>query len=287
MDKKINCIICDKETSAKRIGKKYCRECLKKKAQLRKKKYLNSSKGKEVTKSYSKRYYRENAKKCRESSKIWANNNEERRNENLKRFKERNPNYFKEWNKKNWQINKEKEQQRTREYHQKNRGEILKKLKEYRKQNKDYFKEKWKEYYKINKKKLLQRKKIWNEKNKEHNKIVRTKYYLSPRGKEIMSHNNRLRKIRKRNAIHNFSLGDWKNKVEKTWGICPMCNKIVGIENMTLDHIFPISKVPVGFVYEIEDVQPLCHNCNSSKNNKINENEMKLLIESSTKQGLI
>ncbi len=34
MNKKINCVLCGKETPAKRICKKYCEECLKKKACL-------------------------------------------------------------------------------------------------------------------------------------------------------------------------------------------------------------------------------------------------------------
>lgn len=198
-----------------------------------------------------------------------------------------NKDYFKKKNKDYWEKNKEKEKMRTKEYHFKNRRKILEKMKEYRNNHKDYFKEKWEEYYKINKEKLLQRKNIWNEKHKEHNKLMSKKYYQSPRGKEIMSHHNRLKKIRIRNIIHSFSLEDWKKKVEETWGICPRCKKVVGIQNMTLDHIFPISKVPKGFVYKIEDVQPLCHICNSSKNNRIDETEMDFLIEASIEQGLI
>ena len=54
-----------------------------------------------------------------------------------------------------------------------------------------------------------------------------------------------------------------------TSGICPECNSFIGIENLTLDHIIPISKVPVGFIYTINDVQPLCKGCNSSKGNKL------------------
>ena len=102
-----------------------------------------------------------------------------------------------------------------------------------------------------------------------------------------MSKNNRLRKLRKKRLIHDFTLEDWKKRVEETGGICPVCEKFVGIENMTLDHIFPISKVPAGFVYKINDVRPLCHVCNSRKNNRLEKWEMDFLIDASIEQGLI
>ena len=53
-------------------------------------------------------------------------------------------------------------------------------------------------------------------------------------------------------------------------GTCPECKKITSEGNpMCLDHIIPISKAPKGMVYKIDDVQPLCRQCNSSKGDKI------------------
>ena len=48
-----------------------------------------------------------------------------------------------------------------------------------------------------------------------------------------------------------------------------MCKKDLGIENLTLDHIFPISKAHEGRIYTIDDVQPLCIRCNTKKNDKV------------------
>ena len=58
-------------------------------------------------------------------------------------------------------------------------------------------------------------------------------------------------------------------KLYKTHGFCPRCDKWIGIEKLTLDHIIPLSKSPEGFDYTINDVQPLCRPCNSSKNDRI------------------
>lgn len=69
------------------------------------------------------------------------------------------------------------------------------------------------------------------------------------------------------NISHSFSYDEWNDKLISTQGICPMCGRFVGIENLTMDHIIPVSKVKEGFIYTINDVQPLCKPCNSSKNN--------------------
>ncbi len=66
---------------------------------------------------------------------------------------------------------------------------------------------------------------------------------------------------------HDFVSSEWINKLEKTKGVCNCCGKYVGIGNLTIDHILPISYAPKGFKYKIEDVRPLCSPCNISKYN--------------------
>ena len=78
------------------------------------------------------------------------------------------------------------------------------------------------------------------------------------------------RKFRIKEFKHLFSNQEWMDKVERTKGICPICGKYVGIENMTLDHIIPLTKAPPKFVYTINDVQPMCNRCNSKKGNRKN-----------------
>lgn len=88
--------------------------------------------------------------------------------------------------------------------------------------------------------------------------------------KQRRAHNESLmRRARLNNVSHNFTYDEWLDRVEMTNGICPICNKFVGKENMTLDHIIPISKVESGYIYTIDDVQPLCKSCNCSKGAKI------------------
>jgi len=82
---------------------------------------------------------------------------------------------------------------------------------------------------------------------------------------------NIVRRARVNSIFHSFTYYDWLNKIEDTNGICTGYNRephFVGKENLSLDHIFPISKAEEGRTYTINDVQPLCHSCNSRKSNK-------------------
>lgn len=76
------------------------------------------------------------------------------------------------------------------------------------------------------------------------------------------------RRIKKNKMIHNFSYNEWQKKLKATKGICPNCKKYIGIENLTIDHIYPISKAKEGHIYNLKDVQPLCKRCNSKKGAK-------------------
>ena len=69
--------------------------------------------------------------------------------------------------------------------------------------------------------------------------------------------------------IHDFTQEGWLQKLKDTFGVCPRCDRYIGIRKLSLDHIIPISKVEEGQVYNIGDVQPLCRSCNSSKNGKV------------------
>jgi len=98
---------------------------------------------------------------------------------------------------------------------------------------------------------------------KEYGKNYRKEYPEVARKKE------RKRRAIKENIIETFSNEEWLQKLKDTFGVCPKCNKYVGIAHLTLDHIKPISKAKQGQIYTIDDVQPLCHSCNSRKGNRV------------------
>lgn len=120
--------------------------------------------------------------------------------------------------------------------------------------------------------------KAWRRKNDAtpKRKLGRKLYRQTERGKEVFRMLWRRREARKNNCINKFTIEAWQEKVKATNGICPQCKINVGIDKLTMDHIYPISKANEDYlrtgikrIYTIDDVQPLCRSCNSSKHNKI------------------
>ncbi|MCK5321594.1 HNH endonuclease [Candidatus Pacearchaeota archaeon] len=111
----------------------------------------------------------------------------------------------------------------------------------------------------------------YHKENKDAIRNTKRKYRASEYGKLKCQDHSRKRRVRKINVIHNFSLEEWKLKLKQTNGYCPSCKKFVGILKLTLDHTPPISKVSKGFVYTINEVNPLCKSCNSKKYNKMDK----------------
>lgn len=110
-------------------------------------------------------------------------------------------------------------------------------------------------------------KKIYKENGKL--KEYMRNFLSTDKGKLCRRKVNFRRRIKFINLIESYTYIEWNTKLDKTNGICPKCNIFVGKNKLTIDHIIPISKAPEGFIYTINDIQPLCHSCNSKKGDKI------------------
>ena len=136
-----------------------------------------------------------------------------------------------------------------------------------------------KERYQNNKKKINEQNKEWKQNNPEKVKKINRKHRQSKKGikydKEWKQNNPekckkscRKRRAMKNNIIETYTQQEWEAKLFWSFGYCLSCGRFVGINNLQLDHIFPISKAEKGRIYTINDIQPICKSCNCSKWNK-------------------
>ena len=118
-------------------------------------------------------------------------------------------------------------------------------------------------YYKNNREYMLERAKRYYEENKDRvlpgRRLARRAWGVLNSDKIRVS--NKLHQQRKRAAGH-LSIKEWAGVLQKYGHKCLKCGHA---ENITIDHIVPISK---GGTNAVTNLQPLCGKCNSSKGAK-------------------
>jgi len=224
-------------------------------------------------------HYAKNREKNIARATKWNHENRERRQGILRKYRERNrgkiqlsqkKHYYKDL-KRSRQKSRERQipysakhaerlrEKRTRVYYSnleesRRRGRIN--AKNYRIKNPEGYHASRRRTYEKNREKILKRVRVWQKANPERTRANKRM--------------GALRRIeRKMHLKHAFTIKEWQEKVKGSHGFCAICKKNVGIEKLTMDHIVPISKAPVGFVCSIDKVQPVCGSCNSRKHNRI------------------
>jgi 5-methylcytosine-specific restriction endonuclease McrA len=115
----------------------------------------------------------------------------------------------------------------------------------------------------------------------EYSNGYKKKYRKTIHGKLMIIKDNVNRRLKIKKVIHSFTEEEFELKIEQTNGICPVCkNPFDNSERksmMSIDHIIPLSKVDDGFVYDIEKVRPICVSCNSTKKDKLEDANNKII----------
>lgn len=127
--------------------------------------------------------------------------------------------------------------------------------------NRDKFLSKNRKWKKDNPQKILVINRNWHRKNPSRSKELRERWEKkNPEAKRIRDRNRRARLLK---SEGKFTVKEWKDLCQKYGNICLCCRKP---NKLTADHVIPISK---GGKNTIENIQPLCGSCNSSKHTSI------------------
>jgi hypothetical protein len=239
----MNCPICLKEIIKEFNNTKYCSEKCKKEAlKISKQLYYQKNKN-DIKKKFQEKYPKVKEVYLNKKREKYLSNNEYRA-----RAKERA--------KKNYYKNPERAKQIVNNY---------------RIQNKDIINEK---------------KKVWGEetgyhlkyykKHADKKKAYHREYIKTNKGRFNTNFWNAGRRAMLKNVIHDFTKEQWDEKLKASDGICLICETYIGIPNLTMDHTYSLFQANKDYketgikrVYTIDDVQPICKGCNSSKRDKL------------------
>lgn len=187
---------------------------------------------------------------CRKKKSRWDKKNYKENGEKIrecvKKYRAKNKDKIKELNKEYRIKNLEKIKEQDRKYYIKNKDKHNKKSKKYYEKNKIKMNGLARKYYAENKEKLINKQKLWKKRNPE-------KVHIS------QVH----RRARKMKAEGSYTIEEWKSLKDYYGNICLCCKKTELEIKLTEDHIISLFN---GGTNYINNIQPLCQSCNSSKN---------------------
>ncbi len=161
----------------------------------------------------------------------------------------------------------------TKNYRKTNKERVKNSNQQYYKNNIEKLKIKNKNYYLNNKEKIYKINKNWKLNNPEKVKIICKRW--ANKNKEYYYIKCIERRSLKNNLTGAFTQQEWNNIKQQYDNKCVLCKKD---KKLTVDHIIPISKwnrwikkhPEINYeCNDIENIQPLCQSCNSSKGAKI------------------
>lgn len=93
----------------------------------------------------------------------------------------------------------------------------------------------------------------------EQAEISRLRYRI---GAQVSSSRIRAKKL---GIVNTLTRLEWETVLNSSKGFCVYCERQVGIENLGIDHITPVSK---GGANAFENITASCFDCNCKKNAK-------------------
>lgn len=119
-------------------------------------------------------------------------------------------------------------------------------------------------YYRSKKTDIRAKQKVYNAKNANKN-IERVRAWRK-NNPGLAQHNSSMSRAKSFGAEGSYSLGDWETLKKQYGHKCPHCGRSEPEIKLTRDHIIPLSRGGSNF---IENIQPLCGDCNRRKHAKM------------------
>lgn len=183
--------------------------------------------------------------------------------EESRKYKSDNSEKVKEQRKARYWKNPEKSRACAREHRNSDIEKAREKFRTYRKNNSEKERQRFKDYRLSNIEKLRLKFKEWYQNNREHSLEKSSLWFKSNRDKANVHHNNYL--TRKKSNGGLVTIQEWRELKGKYNYTCLACGKKEPEIKLTIDHVLPLS---MGGKNLIENIQPLCGSCNSSKRDK-------------------
>jgi 5-methylcytosine-specific restriction endonuclease McrA len=160
----------------------------------------------------------------------------------------------KECYKKSYYRNRDKNLERAKKYQSENPEKVIKNDHEYYLKHKQRFVE----YRKKNPEAVSRSQSEWRKRNPEKVNIMKRKWREANR--EKCAATNHARRARVAGNGGKFTAQEWKDLCERYENKCLCCGR--SDVKLAADHVIPLKN---GGVNTIENLQPLCKSCNSSK----------------------
>lgn len=198
-------------------------------------------------KERGRKWYQQNKDKAKVNSRRWQQDNPDKVKEHGRQWRQRNPGSSKKGVLK-WRQNpdnRKKESERNQQYYRDNTDKARVWRRRWARQNPDKIHE-------------YQQQRV---RDRDRERIQRKQWRWQHPDRERAQQNRR--RTRETIAGGAFTAAEWKALVEHYDNKCLCCGR--NDVHLTVDHIVPVSK---GGTSNIENLQPLCHSCNSRKGNK-------------------
>lgn len=159
-----------------------------------------------------------------------------------------------------YKDNREQERERRRQHYAENRETYIENARRRYWENPRAKSEYDKRRYKQKREEILQYQSDYYQCNKEHVKARVKRYRQDNPEKE--AGRARRRRAKEKGAEGYFTEEHWERLCNLSGGTCLCCGKD---EDITVDHVVPLTR---GGTNWINNIQPLCRSCNSSKGNR-------------------